>query len=154
MEVLKSTVNPFSSGLDIVWDINKDDSIKQAAQNRRGDTDGIRTSVSGQTPIPKDWRKFLQIKENKTELFKFLSRQLIQRDIGNVLMYSTIEDNVVVNNEGDCGSLNSLMPCNHQEADSRTFIHLLDASTRQGHSKALIKTVDSDVVFIAIGLFK
>ena len=69
-------------------------------------------------------------------------------------MYSTIEDNVVVNNEGHCGSLNSLMPCNHQEADSRTFIHLLDASTRQGHSKALIKTVDSDVVVIAIGVFK
>ena len=142
------------SRLDLVWDIYRADSIKQAAQNRRGDSDGIRTSVSCETPIPKDWRKFLQVKDNKTELFKFLAQQLVEKDMG-VKVYSTYyEDNVIVKDVKNCGSLDFLMPCNHQEADSRLFLHLFDASERQGHRKALIKTVDSDVPVIAIGVFK
>ena len=72
-----------------------------------------------------------------------------------VKVYSTYyEDNVIVKDVKNCGSLDFLMPCNHQEADSRLFLHLFDASERQGHRKALIKTVDSDVPVIAIGVFK
>ena len=45
----------------------------------------------------------------------------------------------------------TIMPCNHQEADSRIFLHLSHAA--QGHSKAFNRTVDSDVVIIAAGHF-
>ena len=45
-----------------------------------------------------------------------------------------------------------IMPCNHQEADSRIFLHLSHAA-QQGHSKAFIRTVDSVIVIIAVGHF-
>ena len=44
------------------------------------------------------------------------------------------------------------MPCSHQEADSRIFLHQYDAA-KHGHSKAFIRTVDGGVVVIAIGDF-
>ena len=46
----------------------------------------------------------------------------------------------------------TIMPCNHQEADSRIFLHLSHAA-QQGHSKVFFRTVDSDVVIIAVGHF-
>ena len=42
------------------------------------------------------------------------------------------------------------MPCNHQKADSRIFLHVYDAA-KHGHSKAFIRTVNSDVVLVATG---
>ena len=45
-----------------------------------------------------------------------------------------------------------IMPCNHQEADSRIFLHLSHAA-QQGLSKAFIRTVDSVIVIIAVGHF-
>lgn len=44
-----------------------------------------------------------------------------------------------------------LSPCDHEEADSRIFVHLSDAISH-GHIKVLIRTVDSDVVIIAVGM--
>ena len=46
----------------------------------------------------------------------------------------------------------TIMPFNHQEADSRIFLYLSHAA-QQGNSKAFIRTVDSDVVIIAVGHF-
>ena len=46
-------------------------------------------------------------------------------------------------------STNNLQPCSHEEADTRIFVHVLDA-IEQGHSKVMIRTVDTDVVILAI----
>ena len=46
-----------------------------------------------------------------------------------------------------------ILPCNHQGADGRIFLNVLDVSY-QGHSKVLIRTSDSDVVVIAVFFFK
>ena len=40
-------------------------------------------------------------------------------------------------------------PCNHEEADTRIFIHVADA-THQEFRKILIRSNDSDVVIIAV----
>ena len=44
-------------------------------------------------------------------------------------------------------------PNNHIEADTHLFLHLADA-VRSGHSKAFMRTVDSDIVVLATALFK
>lgn len=49
--------------------------------------------------------------------------------------------------------LQNLSPCNHEEADGRIFLPLADVS-QQGHSKASIRTIDSDVVVIEISMFE
>ncbi len=43
----------------------------------------------------------------------------------------------------------SLAPCTHEEADTRILLHLED-SVKQQYNKALIRTVDTDVVVLAI----
>ncbi len=44
-----------------------------------------------------------------------------------------------------------LSPCSHEEADSRMLLHASHAA-RQGHQKMLIRTVDTDVVVLAISV--
>ena len=44
----------------------------------------------------------------------------------------------------------SLEPCNHEEADTRMFLHIKDGLDRQGLHRVLIYTVDTDVVVLAI----
>ena len=38
--------------------------------------------------------------------------------------------------------------CNHEEADTRMYVHALDGA-QHGMSKILLKTVDTDVVVLA-----
>ena len=44
------------------------------------------------------------------------------------------------------------MPCNHQEADFRMLLYFKHAS-ENGHQKAMIKTVHTDVVILAVSTF-
>ena len=42
-----------------------------------------------------------------------------------------------------------LSPCYHEEADSRVFVHVVHAGN-SGHGKAMICTVDTDIVVLAV----
>ena len=46
-------------------------------------------------------------------------------------------------------NVSALAPCTHKEADIRILLHLQDA-VQQGYSKVSIRTVDTDVVVLAI----
>lgn len=46
-------------------------------------------------------------------------------------------------------STENVAPCNHEEADTRMMLHLADAVLK-GHSKIMLRTVDTDVVVLAI----
>ena len=90
------------------------------------------------------------------QLFRFLSKAVIETSsqFTDVVVCSTYDDHLLVNTSDSqsVADFDTIMPCNHQEADSRTFLHLSHAA-QQGHSKAFIRTVDSDVVIIAVGHF-
>ena len=60
------------------------------------------------------------------------------------------DQSVVSKPNGDIGNLS---PCTHEEADSRIFVHCLDSVT-EGNKRPLICTVDTDVVDIAISVFR
>ena len=45
-----------------------------------------------------------------------------------------------------------MQPCDHDEADTRLVVHLVDA-VRGGHTNFLVHTVDTDVIVIIIGKF-
>ena len=49
--------------------------------------------------------------------------------------------------------LKNLAPCNHEEADTRIMVHIADAY-KQGYTKILVRTVDTDVVVIAVALLE
>ena len=113
---------------------------------------GQRTRIGdGHTRIPKqDWNTvFLKNSDNKRELFPFLSAQLVKQDLGGRLILSTSIERVLSNKQHD---VSGLEPCNHAEADTRILLHLAHAS-QQGHQVALVRTVDSDVVILAVHCF-
>lgn len=113
---------------------------------------GPRTRIGeGQTIIPRhDWISgFLKNVDNKKELFPFLSAQLVKKDFGGKLVLSTSGENVLSNKDHD---LTGLQPCNHAEADSRIILHLNHAA-QQGHKISYVRTVDSDVVILALHFF-
>ena len=101
------------------------------------------------------WKTFLNVKSNKTALFNFLAEKLVNIQSPDLTIYSTVEDTVLVNadHEGNLnGPLHTLGPCSQPEADSRIFLHIKDA-VASGHRSVSVRTVDSDVVVLAVGLF-
>ena len=74
-------------------------------------------------------------------------------DLGpGVSLITTLADKVITQPECDTDMVRALMPCNHQEADSRMLLHLKHAS-ENGHQKAMIRIVDTDVVILVISTF-
>ena len=119
-------------------------------QLRRGN--GPRTRVGdGSTPIPKsEWNcGFLKNEDNKKDVFSFIARQICKCDVNATLPLSTYFDGVLTNRNFD---VSGLQPCNQAEADTRILLHMANAAV-QGHSKAYVRTVDSDIVVLALRFF-
>lgn len=137
-----------NSRLDIVWDIYRPDSLKAALREKRGR--GTRKRVGPTHTMPKNWKSFLCVDENKSELFSFLSQKLVHLETKEKQIYATHEREVL---STDAITDTSYMaPCSHEEADTRMFLHLADAA-RSGLKRAIIRTVDTDVLILAVALY-
>jgi len=138
--------------VDAVWDIYTETSLKSQTRGKRGETAARRTRVSAKIPIPKgvEWQKFLRDCHNKDEFFKFISDELQRNTAESWYHLLTTKGDIVLSNKPT--DLTTLSPCQHEEADTRMMLHLYHAAA-QGHSKAYLRTVDSDVVVLAINLF-
>ena len=148
---LKAQLKNGTQRIDAVWDnYPEENNLKALTQLRRGK--GSRTRIGdGSTPIPKhEWNSgFLKNEENKKELFSFISTQISKNDMDGKLLLSTRFETELSNRDCD---LTTLQPCNHSEADTRILLHLAHAA-EQGHTCAYVRTVDSDVVVLAIRFF-
>ncbi|KAK3922266.1 Phosphoglycerate kinase [Frankliniella fusca] len=134
--------------VDIVWDRYFKDSLKGLTREKRGDSDNNKLhKVTLATKMPSVWEKFLRQSDNKTGLFRMLSESLKNVHIEGVSLYSTLEESVVASPPRT--DLQGLAPCNHEEADTRLFVHVADAA-KQGFGRVLIRTSDTDVVVIAV----
>lgn len=133
--------------LDIVWDIYKADSLKSMTRDIRGH--GTRRRVADNTEIPKSWKQFLRVDDNKSELFRYLANCVADIKHDKTLI-TTFGEGVLCNAECDTSNLS---PCNHEEADTRIVIHAADAVAK-GLLKLLIRTVDTDVVVLLIAFYE
>ena len=132
--------------MDVVWDRYLPNSIKESTREKRGK--GIRRKVSGNTKLPGKWAEFLRDSTNKQELFEFLSSKVASWSCpANKHVVITSGSNAIVK-----GSRRSMELCNHEEADTRLKLHLLDAIINGCH-RFIIRTVDTDVVVIIVGKF-
>ena len=136
--------------IDLVWDVYLNDSLKGAARLKRGQ--GIRRRVVGTGVIPGNWQNFLRGNRNKTELFSYLSQIVAQMSLADdKQVYVTNGEQVLSNPKKEDNA--ALNPFRHEEADTHMLLHVAHAS-RHGHSKILIRTVDTDVVAIAVRIFQ
>jgi len=148
-EYATEVINPYiedqlerAQRVDVIWDIYREESIKLQCREKRGK--GIRRRVSGSTHIPGNWQQFLHISDNKKELFPFLA--------DHILAINTTKQVITTKGTEALSILPydpyRISPCD-QEADTRQLLHLVDA-VRDGYEKFLLRTVDTDVVALAI----
>ena len=130
--------------LDIVWDTYNENSLKKSARENRGS--GARRRVAPSVKVPSNWNSFLRVDDNKTELFKLLAEAVGSIDMPGKELYSTYGDSVVTRGAREC--IEGLQPCSHEEADTRIFLHVLQAAKQ--HDRIMIRTVDTDVFVLAV----
>ena len=135
--------------MDIVFDTYKKDSLKSQTRLKHGK--GIRRKVQTNSIAPTNWKAFLRIDENKTELFKFISTQLLpsEAETDTILVYAF--DDVSCSNKPTL-NMDLLSPSNHEEADTCVFLHSKHISTN-GSKKITIKTVETDELILSISIF-
>ncbi|XP_076078833.1 uncharacterized protein LOC143048849 [Mytilus galloprovincialis] len=134
------------SRIDVIWDEYRQDNLKALTRGKRGK--GIRRRVQADSTIPGNWESFLRTDDNKTELFAYLAEQLLTLTPSVQTTVVSTKGSEVVCNKPDKNNGN-LSPCNHEEADTRILLHVADA-VKSGMQKIMIRTVDTDVVVIAV----
>ena len=95
--------------------------------------------------VPHNWQEFLRDDKNKADLFELLAVHIatIQTEKKVITIY---KESVMSANSCD---KSSLAPCCHKETDTRIFMHV---AVNEGHHKIIIRTVDTDVVIIAVSI--
>ena len=96
-----------------------------------------------------DWAKCFKDSSNKAELFQFIAEKVTRNRTDHKMVLATQGENVIFSSTID---IDRFSPCNHEEANTRMFLHLKDFSATE-HRKVSLKTVDTDVVVIATSLF-
>ena len=100
-------------------------------------------------PIPANWEAFLRNNANKDELFRYLSDCMHVCGTSRKVIIS-IKDETIVSTQNGVRDVEYLQPCSNEEADTRILLHFAHCA-RQGLRKLVIRTVDADVVVLAIG---
>ncbi|CAH3168150.1 unnamed protein product, partial [Porites evermanni] len=134
--------------VDIVWDEYVENSLKATTRSDRGA--GVRRRVAANNQLPHNWKEFLRVDENKRELFKFLAESSSSLQVEKQVI-STYGKQVLTTLPRN--DISSLAPCSHEEADTRMLLHVQDA-LQQGHKKILLRTVDTDVLVLAVAFLQ
>jgi len=87
---------------------------------------GIHRHIESSNALPRNWQEFPRNSENKSELFYFLSLQIekLEIEIERQIMTTYHKGVLCTQPRGT----NGLAPCTQEEADTRIFLHVSDAS--------------------------
>ena len=118
--------------------------------------------------MPKKWNDFLRVSENKQELFAFITDKVSLTKVPEGKSIYVTSGKTAINYSAACyyfnhsyyidtsvialGGGEPMNGCNHEEADSRMVLHVID-SLQRGFNTVAIRTVDTDVIVILIGEF-
>ena len=109
------------------------------------------SNISYSFQIPSNFREnYLKNAENKKELYKLLVAYLHNQSltVQDLTVYVT-DNETVLSNKGP----SFFEPCNHIEADTRVAV-FVEHALISGSSKIMVRTGDTDVIFILIGQCK
>ena len=119
------------------------ESLKTESYSKRGK--GIRRRVEPSSVIPINWQALLRTDDNKIELLFFLATTVVTIQTENSQqIITTHRKNALFTQPRGWAA-----PCSHEEADTRIILHLEDA-VRQGYTKILIGTVDTELLVLAV----
>ena len=112
---------------------------------------GVRRCVSPSTAIPKSWKDFIRVENNKTEHFKFLAQHVtyLTVDEGKIV-YATSAQDVL---RSTChAKLSNLTTCSQEEADTRLILREANA-VAEGNRRVSVRIVDPDALVLAATFF-
>ena len=134
--------------VDIIWDRYIQNSLKAQTRDKRGK--GVRCRVQADARLPANWGELLKVESNKTELFLYLAEQTttLQCDTNKCILSTS--DTLVLSSSDSVTT--NISPCTHEEADTRLILHA-SYCARSGVDKMVLRTVDTDVVVLAVSIF-
>ena len=130
-----------------------DTSIKSnERQNRSSKYQGAASIkiYGGHQHVPRQWKKFLAVADNKTALLQFIFDSWSKEE-SDVKIYTTFDvkcKKLMVGNQSE--ELVPSLECDHEEADTRLLLHALHASSTCDN--IIICSPDTDVAVITLAL--
>ena len=124
-------------------------SVKGATRKRRSGTCcPIRRAIKGRHgPLPKNWNNFLCMSENKSDLARFLSQEIIRQ--GNlyteVVVAGAFDDGTEVQSTNVLTDV-SMLKVAHEEADTRILLHAANSSC----DTVVVSDRDTDVFIMLL----
>ena len=79
-------------------------------------------------------------------MFEFLAQRITELPNTDKQIVTTFGNEVLCNQNRQQANL---LPCSHEESDTRIILHLADGA-KSGYDRTMLRTVDTDVVVLAI----
>ena len=138
------------SRVDMVFDVYREGSIKDAERINRGSADSTQFKNIAPGHSVQQWRTFLKGSENKKNLMQFFVNDWKQpkhsASVGPKQLYVTCEEDCFVITENGCNEVRELKS-SQEEADTRLLLHALHASTN-GFGSVIVVSKDTDVTVL------
>lgn len=160
--VLKLAQQWKSTRVNFVADRYPPISIKQSERSKRSENTGVQKVrvFNKDQHIPKQWKKFLALGENKESLIQFLCehwRSYESSCLGHLsALYVTSKEKCYCFTQAryeeeqiDCSEVSDL-ETNHEEADTRLLLHANQA--KETNDRIIIKSPDTDVFVLSIAM--
>ena len=139
--------------LDVVFDVYIEGSLKDCTRLKRGHGERRRVGKNTSLPLGRKWAAFLRDSLNKTELFELVAQKISEIEARDKMIFATVGKEVFSSPKSTIFDSNYslISPCSHEEADTRMLLHAKHAVV-QGHQVICLKTVDTDVVVLAVSM--
>ena len=139
--------------VDIVFDRYRDASIKSKTRIRRTKTARpIRRVIENRdVPLSKSWSNFIALPENKADLARSLSEELIANATPQkeIVVAGGFEDELEVQSSVRSTNVANLR-ATHEEADTRLVLHALQSS----YNTVVVYAKDTDVLLLLVAHFQ
>ena len=140
--------------VDVVFDTYIKHSIKSATRTKRSTKKRpVRRIIDrGDLPLPQVWANFISLSDNKADLARFLSENLICHGREFFNQYELVTSGGYRDSTKACSTrrgnvLN--LSCNHEEADTRLILHAQEAVSNN-YNRLLVLCRDTDVFLLLI----
>ncbi|KAG0692467.1 hypothetical protein GWK47_027885 [Chionoecetes opilio] len=147
-----SHFNEHCSRVDVVFDRYRITSIKSGTRERReGRERSIRRKIdSREIPLPANWKLFMDLPENKANLTKLLSDQMMleakkSRPTCELITAGGFEEETKV--ASSQGSDVEQLQSSHEEADTRIILHA-KAAYMDGYERIIVSCRDTGVLVL------
>ncbi|XP_061913285.1 uncharacterized protein LOC133656293 isoform X2 [Entelurus aequoreus] len=156
--VVKIALQHKCTRIDFVIDQYPEISIKNLERSRRAEGGTQQVQIYGRDQkAPTQWKKFLSNGTNKAALAEFLfvawrdaDLTILGRDFSLYIAHGELCHCVTVKEGSQTVSAVHELTCDHEECDTRVFLHAQHAA--QEHQTVVIKSPDTDVAVIAVSL--